>query len=450
MEWKIFKAYDIRGIYPSEINEKMVYETAKGYVKVFNPKTIAVGMDARLSSPALKDSLLNGLLECGVDVIDIGGITTDMLYFTVGKYGYDGGIIVSASHNPGEYNGLKMVREKACAISSDTGLFEIRDMMKAGKHMSAPANQKGTVKNKEILDDYISHVLSFIDTSKIKPFKIVANANFGYVSKSLQPIFKTIPLQVMPLNFEPDGSFPKGPPDPLLPGNRTETSQLIQKESADFGVAWDADADRVMFFDEKGEFVSGAYIGALLASIMLDKNGADNKIIYDPRTTWPILKAVQAKGGTPILWKCGHTFIKDKMRSDNALFASEMSAHYYFRDNYYADNGLIPFLLILEHLSNTGLTFSQMMQPYLQDHCMLGETNFRVSDVPRVINQIKNRFKDGEINEIDGYSVETNNWRFNIRASNTEPLLRLNVEARTTEDILMIKKQIEDIISEQS
>lgn len=449
MNFDIFRAYDIRGIYPSEVNEETYYKIAKGYAYVFKPSDVVVGRDARLSSPSLKKSLIVGLLDAGVNVIDIGQITTDMLYFAVGAYNYSGGIIVSASHNPGQYNGTKMVRERATAISSDTGLFDIRDALKLGKDKQIVSRKKGIYEKKEILKDYVEHVLAFIDRSSIRKLKFVGNANFGFVGRPIRMIVSQLNLNLIPLNFEPDGSFPKGPPDPLLPENRTETEELTIESGADFGVAWDGDADRVMFFDENGKFISGAYITALLARIMLEKYGRNNKIIFDPRIIWPILKVVKEMRGFPIISKAGHTFMKDRMRSENALFAGEMSAHYYFRDNFYADNGVIPFLLLMEHMSKEDKKLSEIINPFKDGHYMSGECNYKVNDVNGVIKNIRRRFEEeGEEDFTDGYSVETGTWRFNIRPSHTEPLLRLNVEAKQENSIGKIKKEIEEIIDE--
>ncbi len=431
MNWEVFRAYDIRGVYPTDIDEEAYYRIAKAYVYLFKPTSMVVGMDARLSSPPLKASLVRGLLDAGVDVIDIGGITTDMLYFTVGSSDYSGGIVVSASHNPKEYNGMKMVREKATAISSETGLFDIRDALKANKDAEVTASKKGTCTERDILDDYLKHVLKSVDRTKIKPFTFVGNANFGYVCRPAAALAKELGLNLIPLNFEPDGSFPKGPPDPMLPGNRTETEALVKERHATFGVAWDADADRAMFFTEKGEFISGAYITALLADILLTKYGSDNAIIFDPRVIWPTLDAVRRRGGRPIISRGGHAFMKDRMRRENALFAGEMSGHYYFRENFYADNGVIPFLLVLEHLSTQGKPFSEIMAPYMAGHYMSGELNYRVKDIKKVISEVQEKFRtQGTEDFTDGYSLETPEWRFNIRGSNTEPLLRLNIEAR--------------------
>ncbi len=447
MDWSVFKAYDIRGVYPDQIDEEGYYRIAKAYVYLFKPKTIVVGMDARLSSPPLKAALTEGFLDAGVDVIDIGQITTDMLYFAVGAYDYSGGIVVSASHNPKQYNGMKLVREKVTAISSDTGLFDIRDVVKEGKDASVKSDKKGNLIERDILDDYLRHVFKSIDRSVIKRFRFIGNANFGYVSRGVAKLVQELEQDMIPLNFEPDGTFPKGPPDPMLPGNRTETEKLVKDEHTDFGVIWDADADRVMFVDEGGQFISGAYVTALLADILLEKYGHENAIIFDPRVIWPTLKVVNEKGGRPIISKGGHAFIKDRMRKENALFAGEMSAHYYFRDNFYADNGMIPFLLVLEHLSKLGKPFSQMMAPYMAGHYMSGELNYKVKDIEKVIAAVREKYgKDGTEDFTDGFSLETPEWRFNIRPSNTEPLLRLNIEAHKDGLVEKIKSEIEQII----
>ena len=447
MNWEAFKAYDIRGIYPTDIDEKGYYRIAKAYVYLFKPKTMVVGMDARLSSPPLKAALTQGFVDAGVDVVDIGEITTDMLYFAVGEYDYSGGIVVSASHNPKQYNGMKLVREKVTAISSDTGLFDIRDLLKEGKDASVTSDRKGSVTERDILDDYLRHVLKSIDRTVLKQFRFVGNANFGYVARGVTKLVQELGQDLLPLNFEPDGSFPKGQPDPMQPGNRAETEQMVKDEHTDFGVIWDADADRVMFFDEGGRFISGAYVTALLADILLDKYGHDNAIIFDPRVIWPTLAVVEKKGARPIISKGGHAFIKDRMRKENALFAGEMSAHYYFRDNFYADNGIIPFLLVLEHLSKLGGSFSETMAPYMAGHYMSGELNYKVKDIQKVIAAVRDKYgKEGTEDFTDGFSLDTPEWRFNIRSSNTEPLLRLNIEAHKDGLVDRIKNEIEQII----
>ena len=448
MNWESFRAYDIRGVYPTDLDEESYKRIAKAYTYLFHPKVMVVGMDARESSPSLKEALVSGFVDAGVDIVDIGGITTDMLYYAVGAEDkYSGGIVVSASHNPKQYNGAKMVREGATAISSETGLFDIRDVLKAGKDKEVASATKGKVEKKDVLDDYLKHVLGFIDTDAIKHFTFIGNANFGYVCRGVSLLAETLKLNLIPLNFEPDGTFPKGPPDPMLPENRAESVKLTKESNADFAAIWDADADRCMFLDENGNFISGAYVTALLADILLAKHGDNNKIIFDPRVIWPTIKVCEQRGAQPIISKGGHAFIKDRMRKENALFAGEMSAHYYFRDNFYADNGVIPFLLIVEHLSKTGQPFSEVMRPYMEGHYMSGELNYRVKDIQKVIGDVKDRFgKEGKEDFTDGYSLETSEWRFNIRPSNTEPLLRLNLEAHKPGLIEKVRAEIEQII----
>lgn len=448
MNFDCFRAYDIRGIYPTDLDEEAFYRMAKAYTYLFHPKTMVVGMDARESGPALKQALTQGFVDAGVNVVDIGGITTDMLYYAVGSAGeYSGGIVVSASHNPKEYNGAKMVKEKAAAISSDTGLFEIRDIIKADKDKSVTSDEKGAVSRKNVLHDYVEHILKFIDHSAIRQFNLVANANFGYVGAGIDLIADRLNLNLTKMNWQPDGTFPKGTPDPMQPANRKETEDLVSNGKFDFAAIWDADADRCMFLDEKGEFVSGAYVTAMLADVLLTKHGGNNKIIFDPRVIWPVTKVCEQHGAEPIISKSGHAFIKDRMRKENAIFAGEMSAHYYFRENFYADNGVIPFLLVLELLSRTGQTFSETMRPYLEGHFMSGELNYRVQDAQKTIADVKDQFsKKGAEDFTDGYSLTADDWRFNIRPSNTEPLLRLNIEARKPGLVEKIRDEIEPII----
>jgi phosphomannomutase len=447
MNWDVFRAYDIRGVYPTDLDEEAYYRIAKAYTYLFHPQTMVVGMDARASSPQLKEALTAGFVDAGVNVVNIGGITTDMLYYTVGSTDYSGGVVVSASHNPKQYNGAKMVREKAAAISSDTGLFDIRDALKTEKDKEVSSDAKGKIEEKNVLHDYIKHVLSFINQDSIKPFKIIANANFGYVCYVVKLIAEKLGLKLTTLNFKPDGTFPKGPPDPMLPANRAETEALTKQSQVDFAAIWDADADRCMFLDEKGEFISGAYVTAMLADVLLTKHGGNNKIIFDPRVIWPTIKVCEQHGAQPIMSKSGHAFIKDRMRKENAIFAGEMSAHYYFRENFYADNGVIPFLLVLEHLSRSGKPFSQLMRPYMEGHYMSGELNYRVADVQKTIAAVKERFgHQGKEDFTDGYSLETSDWRFNIRPSNTEPLLRLNIEARKPGLVDKVRAEAEAVV----
>ncbi len=448
MNFNSFRAYDIRGVYPTDLDEEAYYRIAKAYTLLFHPQTMVVGMDARESGPALKKALTNGFVDAGVNVVDIGGVTTDMLYYAVGSSDeYSGGIVVSASHNPKEYNGAKMVKEKAAAISSDTGLFQIRDLIKDDKDKGVTSETKGKVSQKDVLNDYVEHVLGFIDRGVIKPFHIIANANFGYVGGGVQLIADKLGVKLTKFNWEPDGSFPKGTPDPMQPANRAESEAAMRAGNFEFAAIWDADADRCMFLDENGEFISGAYVTAMLADVLLTKHGGDNKIIFDPRVIWPTTKVCEQHGAEAIISKSGHAFIKDRMRKENAIFAGEMSAHYYFRENFYADNGVIPFLLVLEQLSRTGKSFSETMKPYMEGHFMSGELNYRVDDIKTVIAAVQEKFsKQGSEDFTDGYSLNHTDWRFNIRASNTEPLLRLNVEARKPGLVEKVVAEIQAII----
>ncbi len=448
MDYAIFRAYDIRGIYPEQINPDVCQAIGRAYGQVFQPETFAIGMDARLSSPDLKEGLIAGMLEAGSDVIDLDKVTTDMVYFAVGAYGYSGGVAISASHNPKQYNGLKFVREGATAISSDTGLFTIRDLLKSGGVKDTHGGKKGKRITREIVQDYADYLLGLAGKDTIKPLKIVVNANFGYAGLPVNLIAQRLNLELVKLNFEPDGSFPKGPPNPLLPENQQETEALVKTTGAAMGVMWDGDADRVMFIDDRGEFIPGVYITALLAKIMLEHYGKNNKIIFDPRAVWPILKAVGEAGGQAILSKAGHAFIKDRLRTENALFAGELSGHYYFRDFYYCDNGMIPWLLIMKYLSRHDITLSELIAPFRRGHCLVGELNYNVSDVKAVMDEIVRRYwGTGKEDFTDGFSVETDAWRFNVRPSNTEPVLRLNVEAHEESAAEDIRLKLEKIIA---
>jgi phosphomannomutase len=439
MDTSIFKAYDIRGIYPDQINEEVVYKTAQAYAKLIGPKTVALGRDVRLSGPSLWEAAKNGLTDHGVNVIDIGVISTDMLYFAVANYGYDGGITISASHNPKEYNGMKMVRANAVPISGDSGIKDIKQLVVDG--YAYQADQKGTVTPKDIQDEYLKLCLSFIDVAKLKKHKIVANGMFG---PALQNVFKmNLPIELVPINEIPDGNFPKGQPDPLQEQNRIETVDLIKKEKPDMGVAWDADADRFFLFDENGRFVPGYYVTAFLGEYFVKKQPG-SKVIYDPRLTWATIHRVTEAGGTPLINKAGHSFIKERMRAEDAIFAGEMSGHFYFRGFYYADNGLIPFLILLEILSETGKKVSELFDPLFAKYFISGELNTKLASqdmVQPILEKIEKVYTDGKIEKVDGISIEYKDWRANIRGSNTEPVIRLNVEADTDE--LMKQKKDE-------
>lgn len=447
MNEQIFKAYDIRGIYPSEINEQDIYKIAKAYCEFVKPSEVVIGCDVRLSSPSLKKAAIKAVTDQGIKVIDVGEISTDMLYFAVANYGYAGGFSLTASHNPKEYNGVKFVREESKPISSDTGLFEIRDIalgydLQITDFELTEENLK-LIEKKDIMSDYIAKIKSFADFSKFKKFKIVANPNFGVGGKAIDKLLEGSDIEIVKLNWKSDGNFPKGRPDPLIPENREEISKIVVENGANFGVAWDADADRCFFFTEKGEFIEGYFITALLGKIFLQRNpGA--KILHDPRLIWAIRDIAKENGGTDIINKSGHAFIKERMRSDDVVFGGEMSAHYYFRDYFYCDNGLIPFVMMLEFLSKQEKTLSEIMREmFWGKYFVSGEINSEVSDVKSKISEAKEKYSANakNVDEIDGVSVEFNDWRFNLRGSNTEPVIRLNVEAKNKE--LMEEKRDE-------
>jgi phosphomannomutase len=424
----IFKAYDVRGIYPDQIDEEAVGRIGQAFATVRKPKTVAVGRDVRASGEELKKALINSLLSCGVNVVDIGVITTDQLYFAVGNYGYDGGISVTASHNPSEYNGLKFAERGGAPISSED-LLALRDWALSDKQ--ALVATPGKISDKELLNDYVEHVLGYIDQASVKPLSIVANANFGAVGRGVDIIAERLNLKLERLNWQEDGSFPKGSPNPLLPENRDETISLIKSSRPDFGVAWDADADRVFFFTGEGIFVPSAYIIALLAPVILKKY-PNSKIVHDLTTAWVMDDAIRQAGGTPVANRTGHTFIKARMRQEDSPFAAESSGHYYFRDSFYADNGLVPFLMILEMISKTGKNLGELVGPNMQSYKVSGEMNFTVSDSKKILDLIETNFgKQGSVDKTDGLVVDSDQWRFSVRTSNTEPLLRLNAEARS-------------------
>jgi len=446
MNEKIFKAYDIRGIYPNEINELDAYKIARAFCEYLKPSEVVIGSDVRLSSPALKRAAIKAVTDQGIRVIDVGEISTDMLYFSVANYVYAGGFSLTASHNPKEYNGMKMVREKSKPISSDTGLFDIRDIalkIEIDAKVLEGEIDESLVEKKDVLKDYIEKIKTFSDFSKIKKFKIVANANFGLAGKALEKVLHGTGIEIVKLNFEPDGNFPKGRPDPLIPENRTEMSRLIVESGADFGVAWDADADRCFFFTEKGEFIEGYFITAFLANIFLEKNPG-SIIIRDTRLAWAIDDVVEANGGETVSTKAGHAFIKERMRKENAIFGGEMSAHYYFRDYFYCDNGMIPLVIMLEFLSRTDKTLSQIMnEMFWNKYYVSGEINNEVADVKSILEKTEKIYGENalKVDKTDGISIDYADWRFNLRGSNTEPLIRLNVEAKSKE--LMEEKKEE-------
>ena len=433
---EIFKAYDIRGIYPAELNEDGAYRIAQAYAKFIAGQTVVLGRDVRLSGLALWAAAAKGLTDHGANVIDIGVVTTDMMYFAAATLECDGGIIVSASHNPAEYNGLKLVRRGAVPISGDTGIAEIKKLVQEGYAFRAPVG--GQMREKNIRDAYLAKCLSFIDRKSLRSLRVVANGMFGPAVMNVQAL--ELPLEIIPLNDQPDGSFPKGQPDPLQEKNRAETIELVQREKPDFGAAWDADADRFFLFDETGRFIPGYYLTAFLGEYFV-KREPGAKVIYDPRLTWATIEKVSSAGGVPLANKAGHSFIKERMRREDAVFAGEMSGHYYFKDFFYADNGLIPFLLLCQIFSASPRKVSEVFDEYFAKYFISGEINFRLANqtiVQALFAELEEKYADAKIEKTDGLSFEYPDWRANIRASNTEPLLRLNVEARR-EDILVKK-----------
>lgn len=436
----IFKAYDVRGIYPGQLDESVAARIGEAFAAVRNPGKVAVGQDVRHSGTKLKRALIDSLLANGVDVVDIGIITTDQLYFAVGNYKLDAGISITASHNPAEYNGFKFSEAGGAPISSED-LIALRDWAASGQTYSPTRTSQLT--QLEIIEDYIERMLSYIDPAAIKPLHVLANANFGAVGRGVDKLATRLNLKLERLNWEEDGSFPKGAPNPLLPENRQETIANVRELKPDFAVAWDADADRCFFFTGEGEFVPSSYIIALLSQEFLKKHPG-SKIVHDVTTAWAIDDYIKAAGGTPVINRTGHTFIKARMRQEDAPFGGESSGHYYFRDSFYADNGIVPFLMILELISKSGKTLHELVKPMVDKYKVSGEINFTTDDPAKAIELIKNKFgKNGQIEEIDGLIISTPDWRFNVRPSNTEPLFRLNAEAHD-------QKVLDDLVKEIS
>lgn len=438
----IFKSYDIRGIYPTDFNEEIASKITKAYIKLFNVRKIILGRDVRESGYKLFESIKNTFVNKGVNVVDIGVVSTDMFYFAVGSNDVDGGLTISASHNPREWNGINFCKKGAEPISSESGLYEMRDLILNNNFEIPDSRTKGTVEKKDVLEDFIKKSVSFIEVNKIKPKKIVANANFGVDFLILKKAVEmyNLPLTLVPLNENPDGTFPKGPPNPLLPENREEFLSLIKKENADLGVSWDADGDRCFFADEKGNFIEGYFITAILAKEILKKRPG-SKILIDPRLVWATSEEIKNSGGTTIISKPGMTIIADRMKAENAVFAGEMSSHFYFKDNFYRDNGIIPLFLILEMLCEQNTTLSSLALPYITKYFTPGELNFETEKKDEILEEAEKKYNDGKVEYIDGLSVEYKDWRFNLRKSNTENLLRLNLEARSNE--LMEEKRKE-------
>jgi phosphomannomutase len=437
----VFKAYDIRGIYPDEIDEDGAEAVGRAYVEQFEPRRIAVGRDMRLSSPGMQAALIRGAVAAGADVLDLGLIGTEMLYFAVGSLGLDGGITVTASHNPKEYTGMKIVRRGALPVGGDSGLLDVRDRALAGSSTSAPEPSAGHVEEYDVWPAYVDRVLSFVDAGAVRPLRIVIDAANGMAGAMLSPVLERLPVEAVRCYFEPDGSFPNHEPNPLLPENREFIVRKTLEEGADLGVAFDGDGDRCFFVDDTGRFVPGDFATALLAQSVLEKEpGA--KIIYDVRASWAVPETIERAGGVALINRVGHAFIKLRMRKEDAAFGGEVSGHYYFRDFTQADSGVVPFLLMLELVSKRGRPLSEILAPLQERHFITGELNTPVADVALKLQELKERYAaEGRVSHLDGISVDADDWHFNVRPSNTEPLLRLNLEARSQE--LMERKRDE-------
>ena len=428
----IFKAYDVRGLYPSEIHEMVAHEIGAAYVTYLKAKRIGVSRDMRVSSPALMDAFVEGARRQGCDVVDYGMQATDMIYYAVVRDGLDGGAQVTASHNPKQYNGIKMVRKGAQPLSGDEGINDIRDMI-VSKSLPPAAPRLGTLTQANVLDDYVKTVMGFIDKSLIKPFNVVLDAANGMGGLVAPKLFDQLPCRTTRLAFQPDGTFPNYEANPLIEENRRVVTETVLKQKADIGIAWDGDADRVFFIDGNGEFIAGDFVTALLAEAFLIREPGQS-IVYDVRASYAVKDTVARYQGTAHMNRVGHAFFKGRMREVNAVFGGEVTGHYYFRDFYYCDNGFIPALLILELMSRKNQTLAQLVDPLRQKYFISGEINTRMADMSQVaakIDGLGKKYANGHVYMLDGVSVEYPTWHFNVRASNTEPLIRLNLEATT-------------------
>lgn len=433
-----FKAYDLRGRVPDQLDECLARDIGRAYAAFVRPETVVIGHDIRLTSESLSAALAEGLIDSGVDVLDIGRCGTEEVYFATDHLKADGGIMVTASHNPSDYNGMKFVREEAKPISGDTGLSDIRDIVAAGTFSASEST--GQLSTANTSDDYIAHLLSYVVTSELKPLKVVVNAGNGGAGAVIDAIEPHLPFEFVKVHHEADGTFPNGVPNPLLPENRPATISAITEARADLGVAWDGDFDRCFFFDERGAFVEGYYVVGLLAEAMLALNPG-GKIIHDPRLTWNTQDIVANLGGMAIQSKTGHAFIKERMRLEDAVYGGEMSAHHYFRDFSYCDSGMIPWLLVAGIMSATGHPLSELVGLRIAKFPVSGEINRKLEDPERALAMIRDRYGPGALNidETDGLSFEYKNWRFNLRKSNTEPVVRLNVETRGDKELLDVR-----------
>ena len=448
-----FKAYDIRGELGSELNEDIAYRIGRAFAEHLKPKTVVVGGDIRETSEALKQAVTNGLLDAGVDVIDIGMVGTEEIYFATTYLKTCGGIEVTASHNPINYNGMKLVKDNSKPISGDTGLRTIQSLAEQQPWLNTKQEKisKGSFKKSSILNAYTDHLFEYIDINKISPLKLVVNSGNGAAGHVIDMLesklnAKNIPIEFIKVHHEADGSFPNGIPNPLLPENRKSTSDAVLAHKADMGIAWDGDFDRCFLFDEQGQFIEGYYIVGLLAEAFLQKN-KNAKIIHDPRLTWNTIEVVESNGGIPIMSKTGHAFIKERMRAEDAVYGGEMSAHHYFKDFSYCDSGMIPWLLVAELLSVKQQTLSSMVKDRIVKFPSSGEINNKIASPKDAIKRVLDKYQPNAISVdfTDGISVEYDNWRFNLRSSNTEPVVRLNVESKG--DVALMKEKTQELLS---
>jgi phosphomannomutase len=426
----VFKAYDVRGLYPSELDEDGAYRIGRAYVEYFEPRRIAVGRDMRLSAPSMAEATIAGAADGGADVVDVGLVGTEMVYHAVTELELEGGICVTASHNPKDYTGMKIVRRGALPVGGDSGLAQVREgaLAELGE-----VSRRGDVRAEDVWPSFVDKVLSFVDVETIRPLRVVVDAANGMAGVMLPPVLERLPqLDVVRCYFDPDGAFPNHEPNPLLPENREFIVARTRAEGADLGVAYDGDADRCFFVDDTGEFVPGDFVTALLSEAVLEKEPRPGaKVIYDVRASRAVPETIERAGGVPLVNRVGHAFIKHRMRKEDALFAGEVSAHYYFREFSQADSGVVPFLLVLELLSRRERKLSQLLRPYRERFFLTGEINTPVADVALKLQELKERYAalGGRISHLDGISVDFDDWHFNVRPSNTEPLLRLNLEA---------------------
>jgi phosphomannomutase len=424
-----FKAYDVRGVVPDSLNEDVAYRIGRAFAEVLHAQQVVVGYDVRLSSQSLAAALGQGLMDAGADVYDIGLCGTEEVYHATAHYGMDGGIMVTASHNPMNYNGMKFVRGEARPVSGDSGLFDIGDRAAVGDF--AEVAERGKYQKLHARPAYVRHMLDYVDIRNLRPLKIAMDAGNGGAGLVVTELSKYLPFEIFPVHFEPEGHFPNGIPNPLLPERRLACIDAVRSSGADMGVAWDGDFDRCFLFDEQGNFIEGYYIVGLLAEAFLRKHPGE-KVVHDPRLTWNTIDMVKGAEGIPVQSKTGHAFIKERMRHENAIYGGEMSAHHYFRDFFYCDSGMIPWLLVAELLSVSGKPLSELVGERVQAYPCSGEINFTVADNQKSLDKVLTRYGDDAItvDRTDGISLEFPRWRFNVRASNTEPVLRLNVESR--------------------